>query len=151
MHIFIVESDVLNSMWRGGANIFIYTQPDPEQCDTPDMLIGVIAHETGHIAGGHLAQGEAKLKDAPARHDHRLSCSARVAGVAAHQPGAAAAVIKAAGKARLGRNFIAFTRVHEERKAADQSALTSLDKVGNISASGLLEEVFGIVGAAMNA
>ncbi|MFL5215332.1 MAG: M48 family metalloprotease [Microvirga sp.] len=25
------------------------------EAETPDEIVGVIAHETGHIAGGHLA------------------------------------------------------------------------------------------------
>src|SRR5277367_6226651 len=61
--IFIVEDDTLNSYVAGGANMFIHTGLI-EQCDTPDMLIGVMAHETGHIVGGHLAQGAEQLKNA---------------------------------------------------------------------------------------
>src|SRR4051812_25211180 len=63
VHLFIVEDDALNSYVAGGANMFIHTGII-ERCDTPDMLIGVMAHETGHIVGGHLAQGTEKLKNA---------------------------------------------------------------------------------------
>src|SRR5262249_24097724 len=63
VHLFIVQDDSLNSYVAGGANMFVYTGLI-EQCETPDMLIGVMAHETGHIVGGHLARGAEKLKNA---------------------------------------------------------------------------------------
>src|SRR3954471_3623937 len=54
--LFIVEDDSLNAYVAGGANMFIHTGLIMD-CTTPDMLIGVMAHEAGHIMGGHLAQG----------------------------------------------------------------------------------------------
>jgi predicted Zn-dependent protease len=131
VHIFIVQDDSLNSYVAGGSNVFIHTGLIM-QTTTPDMLIGVIAHETGHIAGGHLAKGAEKLKDAQL--DTILTyVVGAVAGMATKKPEAAAAVI-AGGSTTLDRNFIAFTRTHEE--AADQAALGYLDKL-HISASGL--------------
>lgn len=34
------------------------------ELDTPNQLIGVIAHETGHIAGGHLVRRRDAMEDA---------------------------------------------------------------------------------------
>jgi predicted Zn-dependent protease len=138
VHIFIVQDDSLNAYVAGGANLFIHTGLI-EATDTPDMLLGVMAHETGHIAGGHLAQGTEKLKDAQLGTILSFVLGA-AAAVASHQPGAAAAVI-GGGQSTVGRNYLAFTRAHEE--AADQSALTSLDKL-DISASGFLK-VFSLL------
>lgn len=133
VHMFIVEDDSLNSYVAGGANIFIHTGLLID-CDTPDMVIGVLAHETGHIVGGHLAQGSEKIKDAQLGSILSFVLGA-AAAAASHNSGAAAAVITG-GQGIVGRNFLAFTRAHEE--AADQSALGALDKL-QISASGMLK------------
>ena len=34
------------------------------QSETPNQLIGVLAHETGHLAGGHLAKFRKQLEAA---------------------------------------------------------------------------------------
>ncbi len=133
IHLFIVEDDSINSYVAGGANMFIHTGLI-EACDTPDMLIGVMAHESGHIVGGHLAQGSEKLKNAELGSILTFVLGA-AAAAASRSSGAAAAVITG-GQSSVGRNYLAFTRAHEE--AADQSALTALDKLG-ISASGFLK------------
>ena len=39
----------------GGQRIFVNTGL-LTQAETPNEVIGVLAHETGHIAGGHLAR-----------------------------------------------------------------------------------------------
>jgi predicted Zn-dependent protease len=131
VNIFIVQDDSLNAYVAGGSNIFIHTGLIL-RTPTPDMLIGVIAHETGHIAGGHLAKGTEKFKDAQLGAILTYVAGA-AAAVATKKPEAAAAVI-AGGGTTLERNIIAFTRAHEE--AADQAALGYLDKL-KISASGL--------------
>ena len=43
----------LNAFVAGGQRMFVNTGMI-RRADSPNMLIGVIAHETGHIAGGHL-------------------------------------------------------------------------------------------------
>jgi len=133
VNLFLVEDDTLNSYVAGGANIFIHTGLLLD-CDTPDMVIGVLAHETGHIVGGHLAQGTEKLKNAQLGSILTYVLGA-AAAAASGKPEAAAAVITG-GQGMVGRNFLAFTRAHEE--AADQSALGALDKL-HISASGFLK------------
>lgn len=133
VRLFIVEDDSLNSYVAGGANMFIHTGLIVA-CDTPDMLIGVMAHEAGHIVGGHLAQGAEKLKDAQLGSILTFVLGA-AAAAAARNPGAAAAVI-IGGQNSVARNYLAFTRAHEE--AADQSALRALGKL-NISARGFLK------------
>jgi predicted Zn-dependent protease len=131
--IFIVNDDALNAFVAGGANLFVNSgliMSSP----TPDMLLGVMAHETGHIAGGHLARGTEKLKDATMGTIFSYVLGA-AAAAASGRPEAAAAVITG-GHTTMARNFLAYTRSHEE--AADQSALNALDKMG-VSASGLLK------------
>lgn len=130
VRLFIVHSDNVNAFVAGGANVFIHTGLIRE-CETADMLIGVIAHETGHIAGGHLARGTEKLRNAQigAILTYVLGAAAGVGG-----GGDAAAAIIAGGQNLLQRNVMSFTRANEQ--AADQAALDYLDDNG-ISASGM--------------
>jgi predicted Zn-dependent protease len=51
----IVKHDSFNAFVLDAGNVFVHTGT-LQQSDTPNQVIGVIAHETGHIAGGHLAQ-----------------------------------------------------------------------------------------------
>lgn len=53
--IFLISNRSFNAFVAGGRNIFIYAGAIME-AKTPNELIGVIAHEIGHIAGGHLAR-----------------------------------------------------------------------------------------------
>jgi predicted Zn-dependent protease len=131
--IYIVNDDAINAFVAGGSNLFVHTGLILRS-DTPDMLLGVIAHETGHIAGGHLARGAEKLKNAQIGTIFSYVLGA-AAAVATGKPEAAGAVI-AGGQNSAIRNFLSYTRVQEE--AADQAALNYLDKLG-ISAQGMLK------------
>lgn len=131
--IFIVQDDELNAYVAGGANMFINSGMIMA-ATTPDILLGVMAHETGHIAGGHLAQGGEKMKNAQLGTILTYVLGAATA-VASKKPEAAAAVISG-GQNGIARNFLSYTRANEQ--AADQSALTTLDKLG-ISANGMLK------------
>lgn len=132
IRIFIVNDPSINAYVAGGANMFIHTGLIVA-AKTPETLIGVIAHETGHIAGGHLARGTEALKDAQlsAILSYVLGAAAGIAG-----GGDAAAGVLSAGQQVAERNFLSFTRVNEQ--AADQAALEYLDDT-HTSASGLLD------------
>jgi predicted Zn-dependent protease len=131
IHIFIVEDPTINAYVAGGANMFIHTGLILKT-DRPSMLIGVMAHESGHMAGGHLAQGSEKLKNAEL--GTVLTALLGVAVMAAGQ-GEAGAGMLAAGNELALRNYLHFSRSNEN--AADQAGLNYLDKLG-ISASGML-------------
>jgi predicted Zn-dependent protease len=51
----IINHESFNAFVVDGHNVFINTGT-LTQAKTPNEVIGVIAHETGHIVGGHLAQ-----------------------------------------------------------------------------------------------
>lgn len=129
--LFIVNEDTLNAFVAGGANMFIHTGLIMDT-ETPDMLIGVMAHETGHIAGGHLAQGAENLKNAQIGTILSYVLGA-AAAAASGKPEAAAAVITG-GQTAAMRNFLSYTRSNEQQ--ADQAALNYMDSLG-ISAEGL--------------
>lgn len=129
--LFIVQDDSLNAYVAGGANMFINTGLIMAT-QSPDVLIAVMAHETGHIAGGHLAQGTEKLKNTQIGTVLTFVLGAAAAAVS-KKPEVAAAVISG-GQTSVARNFFAYTRANEQ--AADQAALNTLDKL-KISASGM--------------
>ena len=132
VNIFIVQSDDINAFVAGGQNIFIFTGL-LKQMTEPDMLLAVIAHETGHIAGGHLARGTEQLQ-----HAQIGSVIGFVLGIAAAAAGApdAGMAVMSGGSHLLTRNFLSFTRANEQ--AADQAALGYLDAL-NISAEGMVK------------
>jgi len=53
--IFIVNDNSINAFVSGGQNIFINLGLI-QKFDNPEIIAGVLAHEIGHIAGGHLAK-----------------------------------------------------------------------------------------------
>ena len=53
--VYVLNDQRINAFVAGGQRIFINTGLIT-QATTPNEVIGVLAHETGHIAGGHLAR-----------------------------------------------------------------------------------------------
>ncbi len=132
VRIHIVQDDALNAFVAGGQRIFITTGL-LRRAESPGQLIGVIAHETGHISEGHLARIPEAMRNATAQ-----SILAFVLGAAAAiggSPEAGAAII-AGGQQAAQRSFLQFTRTQES--SADQAAISSLDRAG-ISAQGFVE------------
>lgn len=61
VQIMIVQDPTLNAFVAGGQRIFINTGL-LMRTERPNQLIGVLAHETGHIAGGHLARAQEEME-----------------------------------------------------------------------------------------
>ena len=132
VHVFIVGNTAINAFVAGGMNIFIHTGLILAT-DKPEMLAGVIAHETGHITGGHLAKGTEQLQQATI--GAVISYILGGVAVAAGAGDVGAAVISGGGNI-AERSMLSFTRTNEN--AADAAALRFL-ATANISAEGLLE------------
>ena len=132
VRIMIVGSPEINSYVAGGLNIFINTGLIL-QAKTPGMLIGVIAHETGHIAGAHLSQFQEKATRATLGSvlGMVLGATAMVAGA-----GKAGGGIIMGSQSMANRGFLTDIRLNEE--SADHAALTFLDAT-DISATGMLD------------
>jgi predicted Zn-dependent protease len=60
---FIVNDKNVNAFIFGGQNIFVNTGIFTT-FDTPDALLGILSHEIGHIAAGHLTRYDAGTKSA---------------------------------------------------------------------------------------
>jgi predicted Zn-dependent protease len=112
------------------------------QSETPNQLIGVLAHETGHLAGGHLA----KLREQLARAQTQmiiamlLGAGAMVAGASRGTSGSGLADAGAAAVAGPGemirRSLLSYQRQQEEN--ADRAGVKFLTATGQ-SAKGMYE------------
>lgn len=138
--IYIINNRALNAFVAGGQRLFIFTGL-LERVETPGQLKGVIAHETGHIAGGHLARTQEALKNASIK--SILGFLLGAVAVAAGGGGAGAAVI-AGGSDAAAKSFLQYSRTQES--SADQAAITYLDSVGE-SGNGMVE-FLQVIGAA---
>src|SRR5262249_23631390 len=61
--VHIINDNTLNAFVANGLNLYINTGT-LLQADTPLQVIGVIAHESGHIADGHLARARDGMEGA---------------------------------------------------------------------------------------
>lgn len=132
VHIYIVDDPQLNSFVAGGQNIFI-NSGTILRATSPDQLIGIIAHETGHIAGGHL------VRMGPALHNIQIeSIISMVLGAAATalSRGDAGPGGIIAGESVGMRAFSHYSITQEA--SADHAALRFLDDAHE-SARGLLQ------------
>lgn len=138
INIYLVNDKTLNAFVAGGQKLFLNTG-FLTRTENASQVIGVIAHETGHIAGGHLSRTADAMKSSSA-----ASILAMVLGGVAIMGGqgdVGAALI--AGGQQMGvRNFLQYSRTQES--AADVAAMRFLDATGQ-SARGLLE-FFEILG-----
>ena len=132
VNVHIVDDSRLNAFVAGGMNLFVNTGLLMSS-ETPNAIIGVFAHETGHIAGGHLARTREAVENATAE-----QILATILGAAAILAGGgqAGAAILGSGSALAQQSFFRYTRAQEQ--AADQAAVRYLEAVGR-SAEGMLE------------
>ena len=59
----IINESVFNAFVADGRRIFV-NYGAIMQSETPNQIIGVMAHETGHLAGGHLAKMREQMAQA---------------------------------------------------------------------------------------
>jgi len=138
INIHLIGAQSFNAFVVDGRNMFFHTGTLMKS-KTPNQVIGVIAHETGHIAGGHLS----RLRQAMS-HARSTSMMLRVLILAATAAGAAAgANVGAAGAgALLGgegltqRYVLSYRRVEEG--SADQAGISFLNATHQ-SARGMLD------------
>ncbi len=131
VHVYILGDKSLNAFAAGGQNIFLFTGM-LEQTENPNQLQGVVAHEAGHIAGGHLLRNE--MRDAGLK-PFLLTMGLGLLAAAAGSPDAAAGLIVSAPEfGAIGA--AGYSRSQEA--AADQSAATALEKAG-LSGRGIVD------------
>ncbi len=129
--IYIVNDENINAFVAGGKNIFLNTGTITK-AESPLSLIGIIAHETGHITGSHLARMSIDLKKINAQ--MALGYIIGMATLASGQVDAGQAVIL--GSSQIAeRQYYKHSLKHEE--AADEAALKLLNQC-QLSSKGLL-------------
>ena len=99
------------------------------QADTPNEIIGVFAHETGHILGGHLTGLRDRLEKAQA-----MAVLTALAGIgigAAGGNSSAGAAVLLGGQQAITRGLLSYQR--EDELAADRTGVTLLNKSGQSS------------------
>ena len=127
--VYIVNDETINAFVAGGQNIFINTGLILKAKEV-DALIGVLAHEIGHIAGGHLNRTINSMKKAQ---DTVTIATIITAGLMAASK--AAGLNTPSGLAKLAtlgpsiaeRNFYKNTRQNE--KFADAAAIKYMTAV----------------------
>lgn len=132
IEVYLVKDSSLNAFVAGGQNLFIHTGL-LIQAEDPLEVIGVIAHETGHIAGGHIVARGSAIEDAS--NTAIASYVLGILGAIASGRGEIAGAVISGGQDMALRNLLSFTRSQEQ--AADQAALTYL-QASQLSPKGLL-------------
>jgi len=127
----IVQNDAFNAFVLDGKNVFVHTGT-LMQANTPNEVIGVIAHETGHITGGHMAALRARVAK-----DQTRALLAQILGIglivaggvsggdAANSLGGAGQGVLFGGNEVIMRSLLAERR--QQESAADQAGLTFLN------------------------
>ncbi|MFO1243134.1 MAG: M48 family metalloprotease [Rickettsiales bacterium] len=132
VQIFIIDSNTINAFVAGGSNMFFNTGLLMET-NNPEMLLGVMAHETGHIAGAHLARGARPMQNAQIGAIISYVVGAAAAAAGAGDVGMA---IMSGGSEVANRGILSYTRSNE--RAADQMGLEFLD-ADEVTAEGMLD------------
>jgi len=122
VNIIIVQDNALNAFVAGGANIFLYTGLI-ESTDTPGELLGVMAHELGHVTGGHLIAGRDAMERAS--YESMLGTIIGVGAAILSGQGGAAGAIGGGASSMAAARYLSHSRVVES--SADQAALTYLE------------------------
>jgi predicted Zn-dependent protease len=130
VEIMIVQDGSLNAFVAGGQRIFINTGLIM-RTETPNQLIGVMAHESGHIAGGHLVRMHEELRALSTMQilETLLAGGAMAGGAVSGTGGGRGGPTGAANKAPGSvMSFLKYSQAQES--AADQAAISYLQKTG---------------------
>ncbi len=134
--LYLFNDNSVNAFVTCGQKIFVNTGLIMEFED-PSMLRGVLAHETGHIAGAHLARSDIALKkaQAPMIIGLLLGIGAAVAG---GDSDAVQGILL--GSQQIAQGMVAkYSRGQEA--AADQAAFQYLEKLG-LSSKGMIDVLY---------
>jgi len=134
VRVILVKDDRLNAFVAGGQNLFLNTGL-LIKADSAGQVIGVMAHEAGHMAGGHLARMPEVIRNAMITSLIAMALSMG-AGVGTRAGGNVGAGSVGIGASLAERNLFSFTRSQEQ--AADQAGVGYLEQLG-MSARGLMQ------------
>lgn len=130
--IYLINDPELNAFVTRGQNIFLHSGLIM-RAETPNELKGVIAHEAGHIVGGHIVRADYGSRSAYGA--MLLAAGVGLAAILAGEGGAGAAIL--GGAQQFGAvEVLAYTRVNES--SADQYAAEFMEATGQ-SGQGLID------------
>jgi predicted Zn-dependent protease len=129
--VVLVNDSSINAFVIGGQAIYVHTGLI-DAADDANQVQGVIAHELGHIADGHVALADRGTK--PAMGIYLLSMVLGLASMAAGAGEAGAGILAAGQQAAIGK-YLAFSRVQEA--TADASGARYLQTAG-ITGKGMI-------------
>jgi len=130
--LYLVNDPSLNAFVTRGQNIFLHSGIIL-QSDTPNQLKGVIAHEAGHIAGGHIVRSDYGNRSAYGA--MLIAAGVGLAAILAGEGSAGALIL--GGSQQFGQiEALAYSRVNES--AADQYAAQYMEATGQ-SGQGLID------------
>ena len=132
VQIVMIQDKEINAFVAGGQIVYIHSGLI-QAADNANEVQGVIAHELGHITGGHVIRFAEGQKAATGI--MILSLLLGAAAMAAGAGDAGAGILAAGQQAAMGK-FLAFTRLQES--SADAAGASFLNKAG-ISGRGSLE------------
>jgi predicted Zn-dependent protease len=134
IQVVIINDSSFNAFVADGRRIFV-NYGALRDSDTPNQIIGVLAHETGHLAGGHLAKMREQMAQAQTQLiiAMLLGVGAAVAGARAGAGNAGMAAI-GAPQAAIMRTMLSYQRAQEE--SADKAGVKFLTATGQ-SAKGM--------------
>ncbi|NCO03644.1 MAG: M48 family metalloprotease [Alphaproteobacteria bacterium] len=132
VNIILVQSNDINAFVAGGANIFFYTGLIQET-SSPMELIGVMAHELGHISGGHLVRSREALESAS--YESILGTLVGIGAALATGEAGAVGAIGGGSNSMAQRRFLSKVRTFES--SADQAAISSMERA-QLNPEGLL-------------
>jgi predicted Zn-dependent protease len=141
IQIAIINESVFNAFVADGRRIFV-NYGALLQSETPNQIIGVLAHETGHLAGGHLAKLREQLAQAQTQMiiAMLLGVGALVAGAKSGNSNGgltnAGAAAIAAPQEVIRRTLLSYQRQQEEN--ADRAGVKFLTATGQ-SAKGMYD------------
>ena len=132
VQIMVINDPSINAFVAGGQAVWIHSGL-LSTADNANEVQGVIAHELGHVAGGHAIRSSEGLK--PATGITLLSLVLGAAAVAAGSPDGGLGIFMAGQQAALGK-YLAFSRNQES--SADLAGASYLAKAG-ISGRGSIQ------------
>lgn len=137
VHVYLINDPRINAFVAGGQRIFINTGL-LSQAKTPNEVIGVLAHETGHIAGGHLSRLREEVAKASTQAIVGLlvGLGAMVAASRSNSPSAGQVGMAAlqAPQLMIQNQLLAYVRTQED--SADRAGVKFLTATGQ-SAKGM--------------
>lgn len=133
--IYLINDNSLNAFVTSGNYLFIHTGTIMN-IDNANQFTGIVAHEAGHIAGGHIVRQKLRISQM----ENLAAISLLAASAAAAASGRAdTAIAVVLGSQSSLLNSLASYQMAEER-SADESAVQYLSQLGQ-SAQGLKETI----------